>query len=696
MLPLKSNLCIACTYKKGLLFLWAILFGLTSSLFSQTAERDSLRAIIKRIDIKSNPKSLDTTYISTLNLLAKDLRYYNNDSLLILSKKALLFSNDLNYDVGKCQSLINIGAYYSDIGNHKTAIKNYGSALTIANKIKNFKLVLRIQNNIASEHTYMGDYSKALNVYLIGIELAKLHDEKTMLSIMNENVANLYVSQRDYEQALVFYNKVKAINKEIGDEIITAETLSNIASLYADMSQLDLAMFNINKSIAVFEKHSILDWLAYAYNIKGKIYFQEKEYKWALYWYKQSEMLHGKIDDERGKIEVLNGLAKTNLALKKDSLSEIYANEAYTIASQIQSKEGILNSAETLYKVYKNEGNYDKALTYLEISQKLADTIFRSENNKGLAMLRTKLKHEKQKELLMEENERELAKQKSYVTISLIIVLVFIIVTFIILRNQKVQKRLYVELQEKQLILEKQKIELNEINSTKDKLFSIIGHDLRGPIGALEGLLKLFRSGDIEKSELKTFMSKLNDDVSNVSFTLNNLLTWGQSQMNGTVTQFSAVTVESLVSDNVALLSEAAEKKSIKIINRIQENTLVWSDVNQIDIVIRNLISNALKFTPNDGMITIESEERKKDWLITVKDTGIGMSKQIQDKLFVKSTNFTTYGTNNEKGTGLGLSLCKEMVENNNGEIWVESAPNRGTCFFFTLPKGQNKYQKVS
>lgn len=166
--------------------------------------------------------------------------------------------------------------------------------------------------------------------------------------------------------------------------------------------------------------------------------------------------------------------------------------------------------------------------------------------------------------------------------------------------------------------------------------------------------------------------------------------------MNGTVTQLSAVAVESLVSDNIALLSEAAEKKSIKIISRIQENTLVWSDVNQIDIVIRNLISNALKFTPNDGMITIASEERKSDWLITVKDTGIGMSKQVQDKLFVKTTNFTTYGTNNEKGTGLGLSLCKEMVENNNGQIWVESAPNRGTSFFFTLPKGQKKYQKVS
>ena len=131
------------------------------------------------------------------------------------------------------------------------------------------------------------------------------------------------------------------------------------------------------------------------------------------------------------------------------------------------------------------------------------------------------------------------------------------------------------------------------------------------------------------------------------------------------------------------------------MINRISDNTIIWSDVNQIDIVIRNLISNALKFTPEHGMVTIDAQEGKDHWEISVRDSGIGMDLVTQDKLFNANSNHTTYGTNNEKGTGLGLSLCKEMVEKNNGKIWVESALRIGTCFFFTIPKSQKDYKNV-
>ncbi|WP_297692075.1 tetratricopeptide repeat-containing sensor histidine kinase, partial [uncultured Eudoraea sp.] len=503
---------------------------------------------------------------------------------------------------------------------------------------------------------------------------------------------NLYASQKDFDQSLDFYKKVKKINGELGDEVIIAETLGNLASTYADMGKLDYAMFNINKSLAIFEKHKILDWLAFTYEIKGKIYLKENKYKWALYWYNQSELLHKDLDDDRGKIDLFNGMAEAYLGQGKDSISENFALKAYEISDRIGFMEGTQKCAYVLYSINKNKRNYAKALNFHELYQKLSDTLSRNENKKSLTMLKTKSEYDQQKQLLIEENDKALAKQQRYITAAMAILIVFMIITILVYRAEKIQKRLNKELELKKEALEKRETELEASNETKTKLFSIIGHDLRGPVGALQELLRLYSDGDMETEEFIEFVPKLREDVDHISFTLNNLLSWGHTQMNGAVTKPSIMALESLVSENIKLLSEIAKKKSIKIVSELAENTLTWSDSNQIDIVVRNLISNALKFTPQNGMITISARESDKLWEVSIRDTGVGMDKITVKNLFEKNSNITTYGTNNEKGTGLGLSLCKEMVEKNGGSIWVESTLRKGSCFYFTLPKREKSY----
>ena len=258
------------------------------------------------------------------------------------------------------------------------------------------------------------------------------------------------------------------------------------------------------------------------------------------------------------------------------------------------------------------------------------------------------------------------------------------------------QKRLNSELKTKTEGLIEQEKELKEINETKDKLFSIVAHDLRGPIGAFQGLLNLFKQGEIEKDEFMDFIPKLGNDIDHISFTLNNLLSWGQKQMNGLVTKPEIVSLDKLVAENINLLSETAINKSIKLASSLPRNTLAWTDGDQIDIVIRNLISNALKFTPTNGMVTVTSREKNDYWEISVRDTGIGMDRETLNNVFSDTNNLSTYGTNNEKGTGLGLSLCKEMVEKNNGTIWADSIVNQGTTLYFTVPKAKygNRFKK--
>ncbi|WP_291867447.1 tetratricopeptide repeat-containing sensor histidine kinase [Maribacter sp.] len=665
-------------------------------LSAQNSKRDSLEKEIRNLEGISTLNIKDTTYIKNLINLALEFRYYNTEKLLSLSTKALNYSKESNYKNGEIDALIGIGTYYSDHGKHKKGINFFEKALVISKRTENKKQILRSKNSISVEYSYLGNYAKALRGYLDAIEYATITNDQLMLSILNENIASLYVSQKDYEQGLHFYKKVKKINEKINNPVYSAETMSNMASTYADMGKLDYAMFNINASISIFEKEKIMDWLAFAYEIKGKIYLKQKKYTWSLYWYSQSEMLHKTLQDDRGKIDLFNGMSEAYLGQKKDSISQKYALAAFKLSSQLKSKEGIQKCAKTLYKVNKNKKDFATALLYHELYQKISDTLSTSENQKGLTMLKTKIEHERQKEELIETNKKALSQQKNYVYSALFILLIFIVITFLVRRNERIQKNLNIELNTKKLDLEKSEIDLREINTTKDKLFSIIGHDLRGPIGAFQGLLKLFKNGEIGQEEFLGFVPKLMSDIDHISFTLNNLLSWGQSQMNGAVIKPSVTPLDNLVKENFNLLTETAINKSITLTNQIPKNTLSWADANQIDIVIRNLISNALKFTPENGSIIIGAVEKNNHWEVFVKDTGVGMSIDVQKQVFTENSNLTTYGTNNEKGTGLGLSLCKEMVEKNNGKIWVSSKLDKGSCFYFTVPKAKKKYKQTA
>ena len=661
------------------------------------SQHDSLSYKLQRLESTNRFNPKDTTHINLLTRLAFSYRYLDTDSLYSIAERALKYSEDIDYTRGKIKALDALGNYYYNKGNRDKSMPMFEKALELATEIDDLDSEISIINALAQNYSFEGNYAEALNLNLKGIDLAKQMNNQEMLSILNENIAGLYADQKDFKNALMFYDTVQKINRRMGDEVIDAETQSNMASLYKDAKDFKNAMFNINRSISIFEKNKIYDWLAYAYEVKGDIYLDQEKYKWALYWYDQSNMLFKhQIEDDRIKIQLMNGMAKVYFGLEKDSLSLNYAKKGLTLSKKIKSIQGQIDCSETLYKVYKKNGEDAEALAYLETFKTLSDSLFKDKNKQSLSLLETKLQYEQEKQELIEANQAALAKQRNYIYFSVIILLILSIITFVIRRSENIQKKLNKELKEKSLAVIQREAQLHEINKTNTKLFSIIGHDLRGPIGGLQGILKMFTDGEITTKELVSFIPKLKTDVENISFTLNNLLSWGMNQLNGVVTKPKRVSLSNLVVNNIQLLSEIASSKSIKIINQLPDNPRIWADNNQIDIVIRNLLSNAIKFTPENGLITIDAEEKSGMWQISIRDTGIGMTAEMQRTIFKDTSNVTTYGTNNEKGTGLGLSLCKEMVHKNKGEIWVESVPRKGTTFFFTVPKALNRYQKAS
>ncbi|MBT8236562.1 MAG: HAMP domain-containing histidine kinase, partial [Bacteroidia bacterium] len=410
----------------------------------------------------------------------------------------------------------------------------------------------------------------------------------------------------------------------------------------------------------------------------------------------QAELLQKKLHDDRGKIDLYNGIAAAYLGQQQDSISADYAYRSLALSDRINYLEGKQECAQLLYKLSKKNEDLLCALEYHETYQELSDTLSMNKTKMSLELLKTKTAYERQKEHLITENDKALAKQRRYINLTLFIILIIGLIAYLMFRSRKIHQALNVELNAQKEILEERESQLRENNETKTKLFSIIGHDLRGPIGALQGLLNLYTQGDVSKNEFLDLIPKLRNDIEHISFTLNNLLSWGHTQMNGAITKPGLVALETIIDDNIKLLSEQAAGKSIRMSSLLSGNTQSWADANQIDIVVRNLISNAIKFTPDNGMITIKAREADSHWEISVRDTGVGMTEEVRKQLFSENTHASTSGTHNEKGTGLGLSLCKEMVEKNQGQIWVESTPRKGSCFFFTLPKAKDKFRKAS
>lgn len=265
------------------------------------------------------------------------------------------------------------------------------------------------------------------------------------------------------------------------------------------------------------------------------------------------------------------------------------------------------------------------------------------------------------------------------------------------IRQQKAEieaQRDYIEQKNKEISealgqIQKQKEQLEELNFTKDKFFSIIAHDLRSPINSLLGFTNLLSNyaDAMTTEEVKKISEDLNKSLQNVLQLIEDLLTWARSQMNKVDFKPEQISVNDIIREDIELSNILFQKKEIALETEISPHLQAFADADHVKFVLRNLVTNALKFTNRNGKVSIKAFEQDKMIWIQVLDNGVGIPQEIQDKMFQLDAIKSTKGTDNEKGTGLGLVLCKEFVRKNGGDIWVKSQEGEGSCFTFSLRK---------
>lgn len=236
--------------------------------------------------------------------------------------------------------------------------------------------------------------------------------------------------------------------------------------------------------------------------------------------------------------------------------------------------------------------------------------------------------------------------------------------------------------------IERQRKQLHELNASKDKFFSIIAHDLKNPIAGFLGLTEVMAQdmNSFTDEEKQEFINLIHDSSKQLHSLLENLLQWSRAQTGRLSFKPRVVNLFDLVEDNVALVSTNAGIKNIRLVNDIPLGALAWADTDMINTIVRNLITNAIKFSHSGGHVVIGCTKDDRQVYVSVKDNGLGISDEDQEKLFKIEFNASKIGTANEEGTGLGLILCKEFVQRNGGDVFVKSELNCGSEFVFSLP----------
>jgi two-component system, sensor histidine kinase and response regulator len=602
----------------------------------------------------------DTSRVNLLNGLATSLRETDNEVALRYAEEAYQIAREAGYLKGKAVALGNLGWIY------------YRKA----------------------------DYVKSLQLSIEAMKIAEeLGDKAEMARSMN-SIAAVSFEQKQYNKSLAEFKKALAMGYESGEDKVIGRTLNNIAYLFLSVgNQVDSAEIYCRQAIAYTERTKDSHLTAFGLRTMGDVMAQRGNLKEAMAMYQKSIYLSDASLNNSMKAATNHRVARAHLLLgsREDAIAVLKKN------AEESKRLGYLEELERTYKllaeIYHDQGQVKEAYAYLNSYTILRDTIFSKQNSRQIALLQNQFDldmKQAQIELLTREadlKQEEIGSQRMQLYAMILGASCVLLIGVVMLYSYQKAKRDNRELQlqkeqlaRKNLEIQEKSIELASLVHTKDKLFSIIGHDFRSPLHSLKGMLDLLTNKEITQEEFERFSVELKTRIDTVYDNLDNILNWSVTQLQGIRARPIPVNPGLIVSEVFDLHSEIARVKNVFLNNDLDEALEVYADKDQIRLVIRNLVSNALKFTPAGGYVRIWGRVKNQRATISVQDSGVGIAPADLGKLFVKETLWSVNGTNNEKGLGLGLLLCKEFIESNGGQLEVRSEPGVGSTVSFTLP----------
>ncbi|MEO6347768.1 MAG: ATP-binding protein [Aquaticitalea sp.] len=646
----------------------------------------------------------DSTKVDTSLYLIQAL--YETDE----PKKALLFIDEterlaksLNYSKVMAEVNYYRALIYSDKNDYYNAIDNYTKSRQFFKKIHDTLGIAKIDNSVGLIEIKRGNYNKGLELSLSAIRIFEDRNMRKDLSLAYNNLAEAYYKTQQVDKAMEFNFKALNIREQLHDSTGIKRSNRNIAMLYAmrkeyrkaiEYYETVLKLLNPKKDTAL--RGEILPLI-------GDQYLQFKEYDKAGDYLVEGLSYNRSIDNKEGILQSLNSIGNLNLQQKKTKLAESQILEAHELTKTSSDKNEVLKNYKLLASLDSTQNKFQSAFKWQGDYYVLKEELER-QNQPKLPINTDHIKNDVSEQdgnysdqinsdtLSANASQLQRLRLISYLLVAAFITVLTILLLIYLRRKNTLkytkeleEKNAQIQLQNEAILEQTQHLE--EINKSKDRLFSIVSHDLKDSISSIKGFLDLLKEDSISREEFNELIPELSENANNASLLLYNLLNWSKSQMQNLEPNPELFNIQEVFHNKISLVEPKIEQKRIVLIDESQRD-FVFADKSMVEIVIQNLMTNAVKFSKVGDIITISNKDENGKSLICVEDTGVGISKENLDKLF-KGNNFTTVGTKNEKGTGLGLTICKELVELNQGRIWVESTPNVGSKFFVELPKAE-------
>jgi signal transduction histidine kinase/tetratricopeptide (TPR) repeat protein len=627
----------------------------------QPAEIGSLRAKIKSEELHAGYQK-DTTYISDIATLAHLYYALDADSLFFYARKALDLSQKIKYDRGVAESLRQLGNGYMLTGDFAQTLSYYQQSLSIAEKLKDKHLICLSLSNIGLNYGNMGKIDEALDYSLKAYALALELGDKLRQSGELSNQAEIYFAKKDYAKALDYARRATQMANELKNDYYAAFLNNSLATMLFKLGQYDKAL----------------------------AYFQ------------QSLDYYSKTNDQLGVTNTDLLIAKVYLAYKNYTLAGRYALESLHLAEIKGGRKDVADAAQTLADIYETAGDYKNAVQYLKMAKNIKDTLFSDETQKKLFELQAKYKYEKEENDLKDkqaekdlQNVHALESKKQQIVIAALIIFTLGVIIIALYQSRADKLKINRVLREKNNEIFRQKEEIEKQaeqlrigNAQKDKLFSVIAHDLRSPFVSLQSLMTLFKDDALPLDEVKEIIVKLNVNVDHTVDLVTNLLQWASSQMNGITVSPVSFSVKNLIAEALGGVQKPAADKGIVLVDSTGMDMYIFADKDMIQLVVRNLLSNAVKFCTQGDTISVTTQKTMDAITVCIADTGAGITGEVLQKIN-NGESITTFGTSKEKGTGLGLLLCKDFIARNNGAFRIESEEGKGSSFYFTLKSAE-------
>ncbi|RZL34156.1 MAG: hypothetical protein EOO96_10760 [Pedobacter sp.] len=602
-------------------------------------------------------------------------------------------------------SYLTIGYGYILVGDYAKAYPHYMNALSVYQKINEPKNLWRAYLDLTWIQIQLKAYNNAEQLIRNAIKIAKNENLIQEQAVSYNYLGMLNDSQQKFEQAIESYKLSISLNEKKGMEGNQISTLMNLAVSQRRSKKFEEALATLEKARILTDKANIPYYKQAIYQNLAELTFEIKDYAKAEKYILQALALSNsnnetvlrkglftnlvnvyktkgdfqkalaysdsvtKLDQnlyEKDKVaEILNLQAKYDTKLKDEKIS------SQNILNLQQQQQLLLNKnllQLTLQQKENSELLFTKRQNELQNQKKLQEAAMQKDR------LQAKIDKQTSEQQIFAQKKEIETKNRFQIFLGVLAIMA-IGIAIIIFYNQRKTRKL-------NALITLQKKDLEQINGVKDRIFSIIGHDLRAPVNTLISFNHLLEDHELSSEKIKIYAEKISKTLNHTSVLMENLLNWSRSQLQGYQPHMKLNSLKSIADVVVNTLSVQASKKNIEIINDIDTNSKVFSDVDMTELILRNLVANAIKFTAVNGLIKLSALQQNNITTVKVTDSGIGMPVELLNQINSDETIYhqaSRAGTNKETGTGLGLMLCKTFTDLMGGKLKVASENGKGT-----------------